>query len=137
MHHQPTSQVEIPVANSYVGSHNYPSSYSIDGGEGHTSFHYPKGSNSGGGLQVPRKSIGSQQESNRMDKTPRGSQLLQLNAIPGVKSPSKKRYAEDAVGNYDQGGHRGMSNNLGSPMKMNENYNTIIPSYLPSSLTTS
>jgi len=90
---------------------------------------------------VPRKSIGSQQESNRMDKTPRGSQLLQLNAIPGVKSQSKKRYAEDAIGNYEQG-HRGMSspynhNKHASPMNMNENYNTIIPYPLPSSLTIS
>ena len=135
MHHQPPSQIEIPIANSYVGSHNYPSSYSIDGGEGHASFHYPKGS--GGGLQVPRKSIGSQQESNRIDKTPRGSQLLQLNAIPGVKSQSKKRYAEDALGNYEHG-HRGMSNKHASPMNMNENYNTIIPHpSLPSSLTIS
>jgi hypothetical protein len=86
---------------------------------------------------VPRKSIGSQQESNRMDKTPRGSQLLQLNAIPGVKSSTKKRYAEDASGNYDQG-HRVMSNKVGSPLNINENYNTIIPyPSLPSSLTIS
>ena len=58
-----------------------------------------------------------------MDKTPRGSQLLQLNAIPGVKSSTKKRYAEDASGNYDQG-HRVMSNKVGSPLNINENYNS-------------
>lgn len=59
-----------------------------------------------------------------MDKTPRGSQLLQLNAIPGVKSQSKKRYAEDAGANYEPG-PRGKSNKHASPMNLAENYNTI------------